>query len=485
MDEVARRSSTAHASSRAAPVASAIFRRIHRACSGEREEWAPIVSIRAAEDGTLYVATAERGGIYSSSNGGRNWQHIGSSIPSDNFYSMRLSPQGYIVLSTFKEVLLSKDGGLSWSSLRGDGYLKDFLFTRSGTLLGVHWREGFNYALIKNQEEWKRSGGNVDFLITDVVESENKRLWCATFGGGVRVSDDGGRNWSAFGDGPENRSVLSLAWNASAGTLLAGTYEGGGTGVSVTAIEPFRDGVVIGTASGGLFLAEATRSSWRALLPFDPVTGLVELDRGSVLFAATWRNGLLRSRNGGLSWEHVEGNTAIDGIVPSNSVAEEYRYIYALSSDGDRVAIATEQGLSASVDGGETWKNACVNSGLYSVLFDREGTLLGVSKNGVWRCTPEGVNVEEFEIKGFKWSPFNYFTGLFRGSDGALFGVMNNELHRLLPKDGRYKMQGASLANIEVLDMLALPDGGILMGTSKAFYRSDDHGSTWKEIGLP
>ena len=606
----------------------------------EGDGWAPIVSIRAAADGTLYVATAERGGVYSSSNGGRNWRHIGSGISSDNFYSLRVSPQGYIVLSTFEEVLASKNGGVSWSSLKGGGYLKDFLFTRSDTFLGVHWREGFYCTSMKNQKEWGRSRGNVDFLVTDVIEAENKRLWGATFGGGVRVSDDGGMNWNAFGDGPENRSVLSLAWNGSTGTLFAGTYEGGvfvrqgeeawrsaseglppgsivqalavakdgsvwagthrdgcfvsryggrgwepfpesgGNDVSVTAIEPFRDGVVIGTASGGLFYAEAARSSWRPLLPFEPVTGLVELDKGSVLalsrsgrlfrssdggrtwkndgevpvseggcaillrtsdgtllaggaggvyrsdgrtwtrygfpakeadpsvispqhgapsldpviataesggnvFAATWRNGLLRSRDGGRNWEHVEGNDGVYEITPSHSVTAEYRYVYALSSDGGRVAVATDRGFSASVDGGETWKNSYVNSGLFSVLFDREGTLWGVSRNGVWRCTPEDMNVEKLDIEGFDWSPFSYFTDLFRGSGGTVFGVTDNELHRLLPKDGGYVMEGASLTNIEVLAMLALSDGSILMGTSKAFYRSDDGGRTWKEIGLP
>lgn len=606
----------------------------------EESGWAPIVSIRAAADGTLYVATAERGGVYSSANGGRSWRHIGSGISSDNFYSLRVSPKGHIVLSTFEEVLVSKNGGVSWSSLRGGGYVKDFLFTRSETFLSVHWRGGFNYASTENQGEWERSRGNVDFLITGVLEAENKRLWGATFGGGVRVSDDGGKNWSAFGDGPENRSVLSLAWNGSTGTLFAGTYEGGvfarqgeeawrsaseglppgsivqalavakdgsvwagthrdgcfvsryggrgwesfpeggGNGVSVTAIEPFKEGVVIGTASGGLFYAEAARSSWTPLLPFEPVTGLVELDKGHVLavarsgrlfrssdggrtwrndgeipvseggcavllrtsdgvllaggaggvyrsdgrtwtsygfpakatdpsvispqhgapeldpviamaesggnvFAATWRNGLLRSRDGGRSWEHTEGNDGVYEITPSHSVTAEYRYVYALSSDGGRVAIATDRGFSASVDGGETWKNSYVNSGLFSVLFDREGTLWGVSRNGVWRCTPEDMNVEELEIEGFEWSPFSYFTDLFRGSGYAVFGVKDDLLHRLLPKDGGYVMERASLSNVKVLAMLPLADGGILMGTSKAFYRSDDGGSTWKEIGLP
>ncbi|PKN40587.1 MAG: hypothetical protein CVU63_12895, partial [Deltaproteobacteria bacterium HGW-Deltaproteobacteria-20] len=215
----------------------------------------------------------------------------------------------------------------------------------------------------------------------------------------------------------------------------------------------------------------------------DPVIAMTE--SGGNVFAATWRNGLLRSRDGGRSWEHAEGNDGVYEITPSHSVTAEYRYVYALSSDGGRVAIATDRGFSASVDGGETWKNSYVNSGLFSVLFDREGTLWGVSRNGVWRCAPEDMNVEDLEIEGFEWSPFSYFTDLFRGSGGTVFGVMDNELHRLLPKDGGHVMESASLTNIEVLALLALSDGGILMGTSKAFYRSDDGGSTWKEIGLP
>ena len=60
----------------------------------EGNGWAPVVSVRAAADGTLYVATAERGGIFSSANGGRSWRHIGSGVSSDNFYSLRVAPQG-------------------------------------------------------------------------------------------------------------------------------------------------------------------------------------------------------------------------------------------------------------------------------------------------------------------------------------------------------------------------------------------------------
>ncbi len=580
--------------------------------------WGPILSIRAVED-ALFVATAEPGGLFSSADGGRHWRHIGASLPSANLISMRAFPGGNIILCTFDEVLVSRDGGSSWASLKGDGFMKDFLLTRSGTLLRVHWDEGFQSVKAREGEKWARSAGNVDSLVTDVVEAGDGRLWGATFGGGVLFSDDGGLSWRPF-DGPENTQALALAWSAATDTLFAGCFEGGvfarrggeewrsaseglpagssvqalavaedgsvwagtrrdgcfvsrdggaswsplpgGEKASVNAIEPFGDGVVIGTSTGGLSFAGAGLSVWRALLPSDPVTGLVELDGGALavsrsgrlfhssdggrewrghgevptggaecsallgtsggsllvgcpggvllreggewsrssfpsggagsldpviamvesggaLYAATWRNGLLRSLDGGRNWERVDTAGAGDDDQ------EGFAYIHSLASDGARLALATDAGLSASVDGGESWRHSYFNSGLLSVVFDRDGVLWGTSKNGVWRCDLANMEADEGRVDGFRWSPLDYFVDLYRGADGDLIGARRNALHRLVPRGGGYRMEGASLSNVEVLALLPLSDGHLLLGTSGGFFRSEDGGRSWTEVSLP
>ena len=589
--------------------------------------WASILSIRAV-DGTLFLATAEPGGLFSSADGGRSWRHIGVGIPSANLLSMRAYPGGIIILCTFDEAMISRDGGSSWASLDGEGFIKDFLLTRSSTLLRVHWDEGFQSVKARERGRWARSAGNVDSLVTDVLEAGDGRLWGATFGGGVLLSEDGGLSWRSF-DGPENALVLALAWSAAADTLFAGCYEGGvfarggdeewrsaseglpagssvqslavaadgsiwagtrrdgcfvskdggaswspfpgGEGISVNAIEPFGDGVVIGTSTGGLFFAEAGLPAWRALLPSDPVTGLVELDgeilaasrsgrlfhssdggrewrgqgevttggaecsallvtsdgsllvgypggiflregvewtrrsfptggegaldpviamaeSGGALYAATWRSGLMRSRDGGRNWELVDttGPGDDDPIFGDLSNSQEgFTYIYSLASDGARLALATDAGLSASVDGGESWRHSYFNSGLLSVVFDRDGTLWGTSKTGVWRCDPVSMEADEGRIDGFGRSPLDYFSDLYRGAGGDLIGARNKSLHRLAPRDGGYRMEGASLSNVEALALLPLSGGGLLLGTSRGFFRSEDGGRSWAEVALP
>ncbi|NLK19561.1 MAG: hypothetical protein GX310_07195 [Synergistaceae bacterium] len=325
--------------------------------------WAPIISVRAGPDGTLFVAAAEKGGVYSSTNGGKSWRHIGGTLAPDNLFSLRVSAGGDVFLATFGEALYSGDGGVSWSFLKEDGFIKDLFPARSGAILAANWRGGLSSASAETGI-WKSVGDDA-FLITDFMESEDKRLWCAAFGGGVLVSYDGGISWGSCGGGPENGMVLSLAWSHGDKILYAGTYEGGvfmrredgpwqrgpgglprgstvqaltvskdgslwagthgngcfvlkrgsknwenlteggGKGVSVTAIEPFRDGVVFGTASGGLYYAEAGRSFVRPLLPSDPVAGLAELESGAV--TALSRSGrLYRSDDRGVTWKEIE-----------------------------------------------------------------------------------------------------------------------------------------------------------------------------------
>jgi photosystem II stability/assembly factor-like uncharacterized protein len=605
----------------------------------------------------LYVVTAEKGGVYSSSDGGRSWRHLGVSVSSSNFYSLRVSSEGHLFLATYDEILFSKDGGASWSSLKGGGQYKDFFSTKSGTFLGIHWNDGMYRRAREKNEFLKADGQDGGALVLDIVEGSEGRLWAATLGDGVLSSQDGGASWYMLNDGLENRFVLSLAPDPETEALFAGTLEGGvfrkrkdaswervqdglpprttvqaiavtghntvwagthgnglfvsryggqtwepfggragldfssrspapssesGGGMSVTALEPFRGGVVVGTASHGIFFADAERRESTPLLPSDPVTGLVGTDEGVLalsrsgrfflspdggrswkttgsvsssapsavllrtsggmllvggaggvsrsgdgrnwtraffpveepetgfpafpkgspaedpvigmvetsgdILAATWRNGILRSRDEGLSWERVEGNDGLYRISDTMTQNARYRYIHSLASDGGmRVAVGTDLGFSVSSDGGGIWRNAYVNYGITSVMFDEEGMVWGTSRNGLWRCDPETMEVSGVEVDGYGWSPLTYFTELFRGKDGIVFATIGGELVRLtpLPGGGGYAMGSRLFSNVKVLSFLSLPGRIVLMGTRRGFFRSEDGGKIWNETELP
>jgi hypothetical protein len=211
-------------------------------------------------------------------------------------------------------------------------------------------------------------------------------------------------------------------------------------------------------------------------------------ESGGALYAATWRSGLMRSRDGGRDWERVDtaGAGDDDPLFGDLSNSQEgFTYISSLASDGSRLALATDAGLSASVDGGESWRHSYFNSGLLSVVFDRDGVLWGTSKTGVWRCDLASMEADEGRIDGFRWSPLDYFSDLYRGAGGDLIGVRNKSLHRLVSDGGGFRMEGASLSNVEVLALLPLSDGGLLLGTSRGFFRSEDGGRSWAEVALP
>jgi ligand-binding sensor domain-containing protein len=165
----------------------------------------------------------------------------------------------------------------------------------------------------------------------------------------------------------------------------------------------------------------------------------------------------------------------------------EGRYFYALASDGgSRIALGTDRGLSYSGDSGKSWINVYVSYGLSSVLFDDSGTLWGVSRNGIWRFVPPEMEPETVRIAGYSWSPTVYFTRLLSGEEGSLLGLLNKDIVRLLPTGGSaFSLEKSSLGNAEILSHQLLSQGGMLLGTPRGFYFSEDGGVAWQEGHVP
>jgi photosystem II stability/assembly factor-like uncharacterized protein len=203
----------------------------------------------------------------------------------------------------------------------------------------------------------------------------------------------GGVNrWTS--SGPEGASIASLAADGS-GVLYAGTTGGifrststgdpdwqpfntGLTDITTTALAVDGDVVLAGTATGRLFRSvkggpwtEAARLEGGVVYQF-----AVDRQRDTI-YAAAGSAGLVRSRDGGLTWEVVPVRTA-------TSWASDV----ILTGDGTLYALLSSQ-LFVSIDGGVTWTS---NSKGFSssIAADAESTIYTIDNGLVAFSTDYG-----------------------------------------------------------------------------------------------
>ena len=188
-----------------------------------------------------------------------------------------------------------------------------------------------------------------------------------SLGNGVYRSTDGGESWTHTGldaTGRISRIVThpsdpDTAWVAALGHLYGPQEERG----------------VFRTTDGG--------ETWERVLFVDDNTGASEVvispANPSLLFAGMWQmrmwtwgresggpgSGIFRSRDGGDTWERLEGNGLPErpwGKVALSLTADDPRHIYALieTSSNEEFAPLDEQDgvLWRSDDGGNNWQLA-------------------------------------------------------------------------------------------------------------------------------
>jgi len=451
-------------------------------CRADGPAWAPILETAKDQKGRLYVITCEKGGLFASDNGGKSWKYLGGRIPPANLFSLRISPGGRLFLSTFDELLVSSDGGETWTSMKGGGSIRMFSEGTGGTFLAVDWDRGLLWASKEDPKFEKARGETGEYAILDVLDGGALGKWAASFGGGVLFSADEGRTWRSDNDGLTNQFVLCLAWAPETKTLFAGTLEGGvyrkesgenwipssgglppgvsvqamaaGDGgivwagtrggglyvsrdggrywhpvisgkdgkMSVTSIVPSPGGVLAGTSDRGLFFAENEGAALRPLLPSDPVVGLDETERGEVV--ALSRSGdLYLSPDGGLSWQ---GAGSTGGRMPA----------FSILSRGRRLFAGVKKGLILSEDGGRNWTELSFPSD------EPPFTMISTAGGGLLAATGSG--------------------GVFRSSDGFSW-------QRVEGLEGEY------------IYSMESPDGiTVAAGTDRGFSVSGDGGNTWK-----
>ena len=181
--------------------------------------------------------------------------------------------------------------------------------------------------------------GGIRWLLAD--RDDPARLWAATEREGVWRTDDGGRTWAEKNQGLVYKHAYSLAQHPETGELYVGTEP--------ACIFKSSDGAETWTELQSLRRL-GTREDWTfpgpPYIPHVRGLGLCRSDP-DVIFGAVEEGWLIRSTDGGASWDNLKDGTDFDSHT-----------VTVLPGDPDVIVSTSGDGLYRSEDGGRTFTDA-------------------------------------------------------------------------------------------------------------------------------
>ncbi|HEX9015784.1 MAG TPA: hypothetical protein VF960_07245 [Chloroflexota bacterium] len=359
------------------------------------------LGVAAAKDGALSVmAGTLADGVYLSSDGGEKWEARNSGLPDLSVISIALSPAFAADQTAFvaseSGLQMTTTGGSSWRQVWGsdDDTIQCLAispaFATDGTLLAGTERQG---ALISRErgKSWKpANAGLPDLSIYALAISPDfatDQTIAAATATGLSQSKDGGESWSLKTE--EQEIILCLAVSA------AGTSKGEGRLF------------LAGLAGGGVIRSADGGRSWERANNGLAATYLVELalspgfGTDGTVFAWGPSDGVFRSGDGGRSWEPAW--TGMQGMsVTSLALSPSF------PADGT-VYAGTSSGLYRSEDRGRTWSPSGLDGRPVSLMavspVNRGTDVFVVSGDALLWSADSGATWEELSLPSGGESP--------------------------------------------------------------------------------
>ena len=423
------------------------------------------LTVDSQNPGTVYAGTSG-GGVFKSTDGGRNWTAANSGLTALDVRILAIDPQDTTTLyagthNSSSGVFRSTDGGASWSAASSGlpefpGVLALAIDPQNPSTLYA----GTQFNGVFKSTDWGASGTAVNFgLPTDpytqrligvtavVIDPQNSSTVFACVGGnGVFKSTDGGATWNSVNSGLPNNF----------------------NGASFLAIDPQTPGTVYAATGSGVFKSTDGGASWSAAnsgLTFTSVNALViDPQNSSTLYAALAgaTGEVFKSTDGGASWSAVSSGLMLTSVT---ALAIDPKNPGTLYAGGDG-------GVFKTTDGGASWNPA--NTGLPIVWIAAAGSYLVA-----------GVNILAIDPQ----NPSTLYAGtvgLFKSTDG---GTSWTEADYGLPVDlaGPYGVGVLAIDPQNPSTLYAGTNVNISLEDLGGIFKSTDGGASWTEAdyGLP
>lgn len=257
----------------------------------------------------------------------------------------------------------------------------------------------------------------------------------------------------------------------------------------------------------GLFRAERPDGPWQAMVSGAAITGISAGKQDELVLISTAEEGLLRSEDGGNTWEDANAG------LPGEAVVAIHR---SPTFEQDRtIFVATESGIFRSRNGGRAWRQLPLEVEEVQCFVAVEDRLfVGTSDDGVWISSDFGrtwtQSLCEESILGFGLSTIGYTivlceSGLVRvdkdghpisrsplpldvlcaleTGDGSFAGTAGRGVLRLMPETGKWNeatrgLQATARSRLRAIGRSRL----ITTSATGALMHSADDGASWHEL---
>lgn len=164
------------------------------------------------------------------------------------------------------------------------------------------------------------------------------------------------------------------------------------------------------TNRGGIFRSDDNGRSWREMnqgLTYKEVWSLVQHPATLELYAGTAPGSVFKSVDGAESWVECDSLQALpsrkDWTFPGPPYVAHVKWLSVHAEDPKRIWGAVEEGwLIRSLDGGESWENvkngSCFDSHSTLMLHNDPDVVLTTSGKGVYRSDNNGESFEECNV---------------------------------------------------------------------------------------
>jgi len=435
---------------------------------GDDMVWALAVTDDWSEREVMFAATSE--GVFVSQNGGRSWRATELLLDDDTVSVLKASPtfskDKTAWAATESGVMYrSQDGGRTWDQIAdqvGDGPI-------NGLWIHPDYADNGRVVAAVGAEVWLSDDGGETWRAVQELPGavlslggDAKALLAGLHAYGAWISRDGGETWTDCSANLAARGFAKLVPTQDALYAL-GPQEGlwvshdqGGEWAPVQGLQPFQaltdivvgDALLVASQGGGIL--RGVDGTWAQVCDANDVQSLLSIQGTQEAWAGTAEGQLLRSQDGGETWESVaspcEGQPVLS-LVASPTYAQDHTLLMgtAIAATGSRDARVA---LWRSTNGGEDWRQ------LTAQTTDARWLDIAVPEDD-----PEAINHVVMVTDAYCLRP------LLRAKDVWISTAVDP--------------RGANALAVEAIG--PVDGGGVLfVSTGNGIYRSQDGGRTWQ-----